>query len=192
MYLYADHQGSIVSSANAAGVTMDGVKYGPFGETTGTQPLSNFLYTGQHYIGRLGLYYYKARMYSPALGRFLQTDPVGTADDLNLYAYVKNNPINFSDPTGMIAASGFASPTSYPSTASANVSVQVPNSAPKLDTPAFSMPASQMGDAIQVAGVVTDANHYINRVGAGNINSVVGGRLVLHCRPASWARLNLG
>jgi RHS repeat-associated protein len=183
MYLYADHQGSIVSSANAAGVTMDGVKYGPFGETTGTQPLSNFLYTGQHYIGRLGLYYYKARMYSPALGRFLQTDPVGTADDLNLYAYVKNNPINFSDPTGMIAASGFASPTSYPSTASANVSVQVPNSAPKLDTPAFSMPASQMGDAIQVAGVVTDANHYINRVGAGNINSVVGAAVGIALSP---------
>jgi RHS repeat-associated protein len=81
------------------------VKYGPFGETTGTQPLSNFLYTGQHYIGRLGLYYYKARMYSPALGRFLQTDPVGTADDLNLYAYVANNPINFTDPSGLAAAS---------------------------------------------------------------------------------------
>jgi uncharacterized protein RhaS with RHS repeats len=39
-------------------------------------------------------------MYSPALGRFLQTDPVGTADDLNLYAYVGNNPVNYTDPTG--------------------------------------------------------------------------------------------
>jgi uncharacterized protein RhaS with RHS repeats len=51
----------------------------------------------------LGLYYYKARMYSPGLGRFLQTDPVGTADDLNLYAYVDNNPINLTDPTGLTA-----------------------------------------------------------------------------------------
>ncbi|MFM0130637.1 RHS repeat-associated core domain-containing protein [Paraburkholderia sediminicola] len=49
------------------------------------------------------LYYYKARMYSQALGRFLQTDPVGTADDLNLYAYVGNNPINLTDPTGLTA-----------------------------------------------------------------------------------------
>ncbi|HRN82634.1 MAG TPA: RHS repeat-associated core domain-containing protein [Nitrosomonas europaea] len=63
---------------------------------TGTR----FRYTGQQFIGSLNLYYYKARFYSPALGRFLQTDPIGTADDLNLYAYVRNNPINLTDPSG--------------------------------------------------------------------------------------------
>ena len=62
-----------------------------------------FRYTGQQYLGGLNLYYYKARFYSPALGRFLQTDPIGTADDLNLYAYVGNNRGNFSDPTGLAA-----------------------------------------------------------------------------------------
>jgi RHS repeat-associated protein len=61
-------------------------------------------YTGQQYLGGLNLYHYKARCYSPSLGRFLQTDPIGTADDLNLYAYVGNNPVNFSDPTGLAAA----------------------------------------------------------------------------------------
>jgi uncharacterized protein RhaS with RHS repeats len=55
---------------------------------------------------QLGLYYYKARMYSPMLGRFLQADPVGYAEDLNWYAYVGSNPINFSDPTGLASASG--------------------------------------------------------------------------------------
>ncbi len=40
-------------------------------------------------------------MYSPALGRFLQTDPVGTADDLNLYGYVKNNPITLNAGIGL-------------------------------------------------------------------------------------------
>ncbi|WP_346730586.1 toxin C-terminal domain-containing protein [Caballeronia sp. dw_19] len=54
---------------------------------------------------QLGLYYYKAQMYSPTLGRFLQTDPVGYADDLNWYAYAGNNPVNFSDPTGLAACS---------------------------------------------------------------------------------------
>jgi uncharacterized protein RhaS with RHS repeats len=83
-------------------------------------------------------------MYSPGLGRFLQTDPIGTTDDLNLYAYVKNNPVNLTDPMGLIASSSgnFASTTAV-----------APANGPKFDGAAFSMPASQMGDAIQVAGV---------------------------------------
>ncbi|MCG5510084.1 RHS repeat-associated core domain-containing protein [Ectothiorhodospira lacustris] len=102
-WLYADHLGSIVGQANAAGNSMAIYSYGPYGEpnvTTGVR----FRYTGQQYLGGLNLYYYKARFYSPALGRFLQTDPIGTRDDLNLYAYVGNNPVNFSDPTGLASA----------------------------------------------------------------------------------------
>ncbi|CAG4927206.1 RHS repeat-associated core domain-containing protein [Paraburkholderia gardini] len=128
----------MVALANGTGPTIASQAYGPFGETDGT-PASRFGYTGQQYLAPLGLYYYKARMYSPTLGRFLQTDPVGTADDLNLYAYVKNNPINFTDPTGMMAASGFASTSSAPPVA-VSAPVQVAVSTPKLDAPTFSTP----------------------------------------------------
>jgi RHS repeat-associated protein len=104
----------------------------------------------------LGLYYYKARMYSPTLGRFLQTDPIGTKDDLNLYAYVKNNPVNFTDPTGLIAASGFASASKAPA-APVSAPAAMPSapasmaSVPKLDAPVLTVPKAAVGDATVVA-----------------------------------------
>ncbi|HXG08039.1 MAG TPA: RHS repeat-associated core domain-containing protein, partial [Nitrososphaera sp.] len=51
----------------------------------------------------LGLYFYKARYYSPAIGRFLQPDPLGYAGgDLNLYTYAFCNPLSLTDPRGLI------------------------------------------------------------------------------------------
>ncbi len=49
---------------------------------------------------RVGLYYYRARTYSPSWGRFLQPDPIGYAGGANLYAYVGNDPLNNTDPSG--------------------------------------------------------------------------------------------
>ncbi|HEY7747564.1 MAG TPA: RHS repeat-associated core domain-containing protein [Aestuariivirgaceae bacterium] len=46
------------------------------------------------------LYYYRARYYSPKLGRFLQTDPVGMQDEVGQYVYVRNDPFNRLDPLG--------------------------------------------------------------------------------------------
>ena len=59
------------------------------------------MFTGREYDAETGLYYYRARCYDPAIGRFLQTDPIGYKGGINLYSYCSNNPIIYVDPLGL-------------------------------------------------------------------------------------------
>ena len=104
-YIYTNYQGSVVALADSAGYVTDYYKYGPYGEPRNAYNTENFYgsrfrYTGQIALPEAKLYYYKARVYDPKYGRFLQTDPIGSKDDLDLYAFVAGDPINGVDPTG--------------------------------------------------------------------------------------------
>jgi RHS repeat-associated protein len=98
-YLHADHQGSIIAQSDSIANVLATLSYDGFGIPKSTNQ-DRFGYTGQIHLKEIGLWFYKTRVYDPKLGRFLQTDEIGYADDMNAYAYVNNNFLNLKDPTG--------------------------------------------------------------------------------------------
>lgn len=74
----------------------------PFGNTSrsGSANSNGFQYTGRENEGN-GLYFYRARYYSPLLGRFVNEDPIGLGGGINFYKYAGDNPISFNDPSGL-------------------------------------------------------------------------------------------
>jgi RHS repeat-associated protein len=107
---HADGLGSVVGLSDDTGSLVEGYRYSPFGRTEvldgAGQPLADsavgnpFRFTGRQFLGLGELYDYRARVYDPALGRFLSEDPAGAARDPNRYAYALNNPATLIDPTG--------------------------------------------------------------------------------------------
>lgn len=101
-FYHHDALGTTLLLTDGTGAVKTTYTYTPFGEATvtGTASTNPFQYAGRENDGT-GLYYYRARYYSPLMHRFISEDPIGLMGGVNMYAYVRNNPARFIDPSGL-------------------------------------------------------------------------------------------
>jgi len=103
-----DNLGSTVALADASGVVQTSYGYDAYGVTSlvaGTANSSRYQYTGRENDGATGLYFYRARYYNPAWGRFISEDPIGLGSGKSDYRYVGNRPLDRRDPLGLFEVS---------------------------------------------------------------------------------------
>ncbi len=111
-YFLQDHLGSTVALTNASGIATEQTNYDSFGNAS-SNLTTRYQYTGREYDSFSGFYYYRARWYDATLGRFVSEDPIRFAGgDVNLYGYVRNQPLWYRDPRGLQPG---ADVMSYPS-----------------------------------------------------------------------------
>jgi RHS repeat-associated protein len=102
-YYQADGLGSVTSLSSTAGALAQTYTYDSFGKQTASSGslVNPFQYTAREFDPEISLYNYRERYYDPSVGRFLSEDPIRSDDAIDFYAYVSNNPINFTDPLGL-------------------------------------------------------------------------------------------
>lgn len=104
-YFYQnDHLGTPQKLVGVNGAVVWSAIYTAFGEAdVQVETVTNNLrFPGQFYDNETGLHYNYFRYYDPRIGRYVSADPIGLdSGDVNLYGYVRNNPLNQSDPSGM-------------------------------------------------------------------------------------------
>ena len=108
-YHLGNHLGSVAIELDATAALISYEEYFPFGSTSyqgvrdALETPNRYRYTGKERDEENDLGYHGARYYAPWLGRWISPDPAGLVDGVNLYAYVRNNPIRLSDPTGRLS-----------------------------------------------------------------------------------------
>jgi RHS repeat-associated protein len=103
-----DALGSVLALADSSGNLTTQYNYDPFGSTStfGAASANTSQYTGRENDAN-GLYYYRARYYNPAQGRFISEDPIGFSGGINVYRYAYDNPLSFRDPSGLAGWENF-------------------------------------------------------------------------------------
>jgi len=108
-YHYHDKLGSVRRIRDDDRDSLAQYEYNPYGDVysqSGTEAL-NFGFAGMRWMDDAQMYLTLHRFYSPDMHRWTIRDPLGLADGPNLYAYVKDNPVNYKDPVGQFAITGF-------------------------------------------------------------------------------------
>lgn len=102
-YLHADGLGSVRRATAGSGqvVTALDRDYDAWGVPLSGGDVPGHAYTGREWDPEIGLHYYRARYYDPMIGRFVSEDPIGFWGGVNFFAYVRNNPPAYVDPSGL-------------------------------------------------------------------------------------------
>jgi RHS repeat-associated protein len=117
-YLHHNLISSVTGITDENGNLIELIEYDPYGKPYFLKPTGNpqnpyepsesstigntTLFQGREYDPETGLYYFRTRYYDPEIGRFLQPDPLGYQDSMNLYQAFNCNPVNYIDPYGTI------------------------------------------------------------------------------------------
>ena len=101
-YYLGDHLGSIAQITSNTGAVTLTREYDPWGNMLQGASVGGYAFTGREWDPETSTYYYRARHYDQAIGRLLSEDPIRFKGGNNFYTYVANNPIAFTDPTGLL------------------------------------------------------------------------------------------
>ena len=105
-HLHTDGLGSVVKTTGAAGTVTATRRYDAYGNLE-AGATNGYAFTGREWDAAANLAYYRARYYDPTIGRFISEDPIPLLSrgyrEINAYGYAVNNPVNFTDFSGLAA-----------------------------------------------------------------------------------------